>query len=306
MVQVSVITPTYNREETLPRTIESVLNQTYDKFEYIIVDDASTDKTEEVVRSYKDSRINYIKHETNLRQGAARNTGIQHANGDYVAFIDSDDEWREKKLENQVAELEERSRDWVGVYCDSTTKRNSKIKNIITDLFSYEIRTEGGEELIKDILAMQGNISAGSSLVARTTVARDIGGFDEALPRHEDLDFVLRLLKQSKLAYIDKPLVIVHESPDPPAVLVERSKDLLLNKFRKDILEIENMGYPVRKYHRFHLGRCYVKEGRFIKGIGYLAGSKASNPRQYFRLFVALVQGIKNKLYLSNRRQVNS
>ena len=294
MVHVTVITPTYNREETLPRTIESVLNQTYEDFEYIIVDDASTDNTESLVSKYDDKRIKYIKHETNRRQAAARNTGIKHAKGDYVAFIDSDDEWMAEKLKRQVSYLEGQGSEWVGAYCDSTTNRDLEIKNIITDLFPYEIRKEGREELIGDILAMQGNISAGSTLIARTVVTREIGGFDEDLPRHQDVDFVLRLLKRGEFAYIDEELVIVHESPDPPADLVAQSKEVLLNKFQSDIEAIEDRGYPVRKYHNFHLARCYIKEGKFKKGMGYLDGSRASNPRQYLRLIVAFFQGINN------------
>ncbi|KPN29439.1 glycosyltransferase AglE [Halolamina pelagica] len=297
MARVTVITPTYNREETLPRTIESVLSQTFEDFEYLIIDDASTDDTEAVVNSYDDGRIKYIKHESNMRQAAARNTGLEEANGEYVAFIDSDDEWHPRKLAEQLSVIEERDDEWVGVYCDSTTLRTSRIKDIITRLFPYEIRREGSEELMREILAMQGNISAGSSLLVRTDIARDKRGFDESLPRHEDIDFVLRLLQNGKLAYVDQELVIVHESPDPTAELVEESKKVLLNKFNNEIKRVESEGYPVRKYHRFHLARCHLRDGNIRTGIAYLRGSRASNPRQYLRLCVAAIQGGRKRLF---------
>jgi glycosyltransferase involved in cell wall biosynthesis len=249
-----------------------------------------------VVEGYEDDRIKYIRHKRNKRQAAARNTGIREANGEYIAFLDSDDEWRSEKLARQIEYISKRDSDWVGVYCDSTTQRTSYLKELVTQLFPYEVREEGSKELIRDILAMRGNISAGSSLVVRTDIAREIGGFDEDLPRHEDTDFVLRILRNGKLAYLDEELVIVHESPDPTVEQVQTSKDILLRKFQEEIDEIENEGYPVRKYHQFHLARCYFQDGRFIEGFKRLYGSKASNPRQYIRLFVSVIQGILKKI----------
>ncbi|MUV59832.1 glycosyltransferase family 2 protein [Halobacterium sp. CBA1126] len=295
MTKVSIITPTYNRGDILPRAIDSVLNQSFENFEYIVVDDASTDRTQAIVEEYEDDRIRYLRHEANRRQAAARNTGIEAANGEYVAFIDSDDEWLPKKLARQMDEISQRDNDWIGIYCDSTTQRTSRLKEVITKLFPYEVREEGREELMRDILAMQGNISAGSSLVVRTNVAREIGGFDETLPRHEDIDFVLRLLQEGNLAYLDEELVIVHESPDPTAEQIKNSKEILLDKFEEEITQIEEKGYPVRRYHQFHLARCYFQDGEFLEGIRHLSGSKASNPRQYIRLLVSLPQGLRQK-----------
>jgi len=291
MPRVSVVTPVYNRAETLPRTIDSVLEQTFEDFKYLIVDDASTDDTPEVVAAYDDPRVEYLRHETNRRQAAARNTAIERAEGEYLAFVDSDDEWHPEKLERQVDCLDGRDEEWLGVYCDSTTLRNSPLKEFVTDLFPYEIRKEGSEELMRDILAMQGNISAGSSLLVRTEAARAIGGFDETMPRHEDIDFVLRLLRRGKLAYGDEELLLIHESPDPSADLVAESKARLFEKFADDIDRIEATGYPVRKYHHFHLARCYFRDGDFRTGWRHLLGSRASNPRQHLRLIVAVLQG---------------
>src|SRR5690554_2651351 len=86
----SIIIPTYNRADIIGRTIESALNQTYDHFEVIVVDDGSTDNTAEAVEKYKDKRLSYYKKE-NAERGAARNYGAQRAKGDYVYFLDSDD-----------------------------------------------------------------------------------------------------------------------------------------------------------------------------------------------------------------------
>src|SRR6056297_2960635 len=119
MTRVSVIIPTYNRAKTLLRAIDSALAQTIDDLEVVVVDDGSTDNTESVLAAYDDPRVRPVIHETNQGANVARNTGLEHACGEYVAFLDSDDEWHPAKLERQLAVLEERSSDWIGVYCDS-------------------------------------------------------------------------------------------------------------------------------------------------------------------------------------------
>lgn len=99
---VSIITPTYNCAKFIGATIESVLNQTYQNFEMIIVDDASKDNTEEVVKSFKDKRIKYIRLSKNSGPAVARNRAMEEARGKYMAFLDSDDLWKREKLEKQI------------------------------------------------------------------------------------------------------------------------------------------------------------------------------------------------------------
>ena len=90
MPKISVIVPTYNRTRFLPISIKSILAQTFEDYEIIIVDDGSTDDTSTVVRSFSDSRIKYIR-QSNAGQAAARNTGLSHAAGEYIGFLDDDD-----------------------------------------------------------------------------------------------------------------------------------------------------------------------------------------------------------------------
>lgn len=103
---VSVIIPTYNRANLILQAVKSVLNQTYKNFEIIIVDDGSSDNTEDVINVIHDNRIRYIKHAINKGASAARNTGIREAKGKYIAFQDSDDHWLPDKLEKQVKRIE--------------------------------------------------------------------------------------------------------------------------------------------------------------------------------------------------------
>ena len=102
MEKISVIIPTYNRAKELKRSVESVLAQTYDNFELIIVDDGSKDNTQEVIASIPDERIRYIKLEQNRGAAGARNEGVRASKCDLIAFQDSDDIWREEKLERQM------------------------------------------------------------------------------------------------------------------------------------------------------------------------------------------------------------
>ena len=103
---VSVIIPTHNRGEMLRRAIDSVLSQTYKDFELIIVSDGSADETDKVIVSYTDPRIRFLKHDKSRGASAARNTGIRASIGQYIAFLDDDDEWTLDKLEVQVPVIE--------------------------------------------------------------------------------------------------------------------------------------------------------------------------------------------------------
>lgn len=99
---VSVIMPSYNTAKFIDKTIESVLNQTYQNFEIIIVDDCSTDNTDEVVANIKDERIIYIKNDKNSGAAVSRNRALREAKGRWIAFLDSDDLWEKEKLSKQI------------------------------------------------------------------------------------------------------------------------------------------------------------------------------------------------------------
>ena len=116
--KVSIILPTYNRAHIIEKAIQSVLNQTYQDFEIIIIDDGSKDDTKKIIRGFqeKDNRIKYIRFEENKGAAAARNAGIKMSKGEYITFQDSDDEWLPEKLEKQMKIIETSSENIV-VYC---------------------------------------------------------------------------------------------------------------------------------------------------------------------------------------------
>ena len=192
--------PVYNVEKFIAQAIESVLNQTFPDFELLIIDDQSPDGSIEICRSYKDSRIRIIQQE-NLGLAGARNTGIHHAKGQYIAFLDADDYWAAEKLESHLNHLH--NNPWVGIsYCPSILinengsllgiKQSPKLTNInIEDIFCRNPIGNGSAPVIRkaifNIIAFPGS----SHGEIRNWY------FDETLKQSEDIDCWLRIATES-------------------------------------------------------------------------------------------------------------
>ena len=202
LLKVSVIIPTYNGSNTILRAINSVLNQTYSNLELIIVDDCSKDNTFEVVKNVKDKRVKVLRHKKNRGGSAARNTGIKEAKGEYIAFLDDDDEWLSEKVEKQVEYLKNKESSLCkGVVCSYMILSGKKWRTVI--------QTKEGD-LREDIFLMRLSLAAGSCLMVRREVFNDIGLFNESYLRHQDMEFVLRYLRKYKLAVVREPLAKIY------------------------------------------------------------------------------------------------
>jgi glycosyltransferase involved in cell wall biosynthesis len=201
---ISVIIPTYNRAQLVGRAIQSVLDQTHDHFEVIVVDDGSADNTWEVIQGFDDGRICYIRHPDNRGGSAARNTGIGAARGQYVAFLDSDDEWLADNLIRKHKALDSAPAGAGAVY--------SKAIRELGDC-RYTVPQRGIDNRHESTVAYfceHGQlVPPGTLLVARSLV-RDVL-FDESLERHQDGDFLIRLGEVTDYLFIDEPLVIWHD-----------------------------------------------------------------------------------------------
>ena len=110
--KVSIITPSYNSERYISETIDSVINQTYENWEMLIIDDSSTDNSINIISDYcsSENRIKLIKLEENGGAAVARNRGIKEAEGRFIAFLDSDDLWHPEKLEKQLEKMVKKNR----------------------------------------------------------------------------------------------------------------------------------------------------------------------------------------------------
>lgn len=194
---VSVILPTYNRAHLIEKSIKSVLNQTFRNFELIIVDDGSNDNTTVVVKNMDDPRIKFIKCIENKGANVARNIGVEFAQGKFIAFQDSDDEWFADKLAKQVAAMEGASSLVGVVYSGYWRIQDNKKMYIPTD---DTIRLEGdiSDELLKS------NFIGTPTILVRKECFEKIGAFDERLPRFQDWDLVIRLSKYYDFRYINE------------------------------------------------------------------------------------------------------
>lgn len=275
MTGVSVVIPTYESADTLPRAIDSALAQTYGDLEVLVVDDASSDETPSVVASYDDPRVEYLAHDRNRGGSAARNTGIEAADGEYVALLDADDEWHPEKVARQVERLDSRSAEWVGAYCGVEERlpphierlRSVAPERLTSPATNVHYGKEGGAELIRDALVRPGVFGGASTLLVERETAVSMGGFDEAFPRHQDVEFLVRLLGRGKLAYVDDVLVTKHPSGRPSPDTVAESKALLFGTFPDEIARVERTGVPVTKRHQHGLARSYFMDGRFRDGV---------------------------------------
>lgn len=292
---ISVIIPTYGRPKELPRAIESVLTQTYDNLELIVVNDGSESNIETIVKEYGDSRIRYFEHETNRGGAAARNTGIMKACGELIAFLDDDDEWLPKKLEKQVRCLESKNSDWVGVYCDLEFIRDSMIKRFFDGFFPRFSGREGGKELIEYVLKRTDGIpGTASALIIETDIAREIGGFDENFDRLQDWEFIIRVLTRGKLACVNEKLVRKHDTGHISAESLKENEQRFANKFSVIINENrDNVDFT--GIQNFTLAKAYYREGDFSTGTTYLEGATMYSHRQRAALVWSILSGIKNR-----------
>lgn len=269
----SVILPTYNRSEVIGRAIESVLGQSFDDFELIVVDDCSSDRTEEIVQSYEDPRLEYISHELNRGGSAARNTGINNSVGEYIFFIDSDDTWHPTKLSRQIKYIETQPEGTVAVYClvertEGFKKHaRSKLRSLLPIGPAITEGKEGDKEIIRDILRMRFQLGGASTLGVKSDVVRQIEGFDESFERHQDWEFLIRVLKRGKISCVDERLVEKYDSGSPSAEVYDRAKTRFLEKFREEI-ERQNLDMAkVVTIHRYNLSKRYLREGQYKKAF---------------------------------------
>ena len=203
---ITVVIPTYNRIQTLPRAIESVKKQTYSNWELLIIDDGSSDRTKELIqRKYIDeSNIFFVERESSRPKGAnaCRNIGAEKGNGQYLAFLDSDDEWLPIHLEHKLKLLIDSDADFIfGAFL--INQKNRLIKN---QCFAKDNPLD-----IESYLATkQAGIRTSTFLIKRSSFLSI--KFDENLGKHQDWDFALRYCRSRDFVVNHKPTVKIHIS----------------------------------------------------------------------------------------------
>ena len=286
--KISVIIPTYNRANLLPRAIESVLKQTFTNFELIIVDDCSIDNTTEVVKEFlkKDKRIKYIRLNKNSGSAAyPRNIGIQRASGEYIAFLDSDDEWLPEKLEKQIQLFRNSSNNLGFVGCNAIVidKKSNKITEYKTPQHGYVFK----ELLVNDFILNP------SSILIKKKVFNKIGFFDENLKIGEDWDMWIRIAQWYEFDFVPQPLFKYYSHDNnitKITTLKEKEKNIeyLIKKHRKDY----ELDYRLLSIYFRKKGSASIIEGNLHKGQIFLLKSIILNPlniKSYFYLIVSFL-----------------
>ncbi len=270
MPAVSIILPFFNRAHTLHRCLTSIQAQTFQDWELIAVDDASTDGSAAVLTEACDARIRLIRHERNRGPGAARNTALAAAKGDFIALIDSDDEWMPGKLQAQIGKLRAGECDLCG--CE------------------YLLVDEKGERRVslppppsswREVLHTRCELGNGTTLVVARRVVDEIGGFDEALRLYEDWDWVLRMVQRFRYDVVREPLARIHFSGLRSA---RNFADGAEHFLRKHDAELATGGEEYRRRLRakhFEFVAASAFENReYLLGCRYLLRSFAECPRQ--------------------------
>ena len=294
---VSVVIPTYNRAQLVTEAIDSVLMQTYKDYEIIVVDDGSTDDTEQVLVPYRD-RIRYIYQE-NQGGAAARNAGIRNSKGTYIAFLDSDDLWLPSKLEKQVAVLNEYE-DIALVYsnisyCDD---RGKPIREgYDSDMFP------AGHVFEKVLLwkAMCGNLQ---TWLIKRTCFEEIGYLDMSLAMSEDRDISLRVAMKYKIYGIPEALTMVRQHTVTPRL--GRSAAEVRESYYFKVLEKlfrENGSNPIiaknkkklKAGYYFYAGKNYLREKNVAVARNRFWLTIVNNPFQLkvYMYFLATLTGTK-------------
>lgn len=268
MTRVSIIIPTYNRAMSIGRTIQSALNQTYKDFELIIVDDNSSDNIHEILSTYDDSRIKYIKHHTNRGAPAARNTGIKNSNGEFIALLDDDDEWLPQKLEKQI-KLFDSTKKTVGMVYGGYEIVNNTGKVVKTLLPSKK-----GD--LFHVLLKSNVIGSPTNLIKRECFEK-IHYCDESLKSCQDWDLWLKIAKNYEIEYVPEILARYNLSDssisrNSDSVLIGHKQ--ILSKYCFDIRKD-------RKIHTFHLqniGIYYAYQQEYTQALKYLKMAFIVNP----------------------------
>lgn len=222
--KISVIIPVFNRRREVLRAVASALAQTLPPAEIVIVDDASTDGTAEAIAALQEPRIRIMRHAHNRGAAAARNTGIEAAQGDWIALLDSDDEWVPRKLALQLAALDRAPADTLA----------GVTGYVIHDYRTGEQRSfyPTVRDASLDALLWGCSLGLGSTLLARRQAFSEVGLLDPELPRLEDWEWLMRYLPAHRLGVLPEALTIVHKGGDPSVARVAAALSRIREKHR--------------------------------------------------------------------------
>lgn len=286
MSKVSVIIPTYNAPEYLVRAVDSVLNQTYQDYEIIIVDDGSDQRTKEMLSPYMEQfpSICYI-YQDNKGPAAARNRGIAASSGEYIAFLDHDDIWLPNKLEVQMKLFRDQPN--VGlVYC--------RFKYLYEDSGIIEAdRRECCSGKVLERFLRENYIPTTSLVIVRSECFSKCGGLDESLRIVDDYEFYIRIARHYEVAYSDEYLVLWRRHADSmSSAAMEMTENAI--RMRRKLLLSDSLTYRQKR-----IVRDALKSDYWELGYRLLAAENLKEARKSF-LKVLPHEMVRSSLYLAS------
>lgn len=272
---ISVIIPVYNREKFIKESMISVINQTYKNFELIIYNDGSTDKTDESIKKvcklYPSYKIKYINSPNNKGPSFARNRGVEIANGEYIAFLDSDDLWLKNKLSTQIKYMIDNN--WQICQTEEIWIRNGKRVNP-----QQKHKKHSGYIFDK---ALKLCIVSPSAVMMKKYIFYEFGGFDETLPACEDYDLWLKISSKYPIYLIEKKLVIKrggHEDQLSKKIpCLDKYRIYSLDKILKGNLTTEQKKLAIEELNR----KCLIYINGLLKRGKKNEAEEIENIRKY-------------------------
>lgn len=268
-IEFSIILPTYNRAYTLWQAIQSVIAQTYPFWELIIIDDASTDQTEKLVKLFTDPRVKYFKLKKNIGPASARNRGLAKAQNDYIAYIDSDNQWHKDYLE-VVANTFKKFPSKVLTYCkknyrltienDKTRKTTSLRDEWTNHKKFFDLKRLWQRKIIIDT----------NTLAHRKNILKKVGNWDAKLDFWEDFEFTLRVSDKypDGIIYINRTLVDYEQTLDL------KDRDKIFKKWEKAerLIYQKHKNHPMMEHQQWYPPKIAYKSTENI--IKFLTSKK--------------------------------
>nr|WP_154324761.1 glycosyltransferase family 2 protein [Pantoea sp. 201603H] len=279
---ISIVIPTYNRADIILNTIASVTNQTYKNIEIFIIDDASTDNTKEIMAAVSDPRVHFISLEKNTGGARPRNEGIERSSGEFIALLDSDDEWLPNKLESQYQFLIKKEG------CKRVCM-TAKINKRSEGQYIRRNKDVSKYSSIMEFLLL-GNDFQTSTLLLDTEIAKS-AKFDPELRKHQDWDFALRLEENgADFYYHDEPLTIYDDSES----IARISSD---GKREKSLIWLEKIKLRVPDYIYFGFYAKIIADGYLLS-----SGEKRKGIAIYLNLLFSGKIKVSHFMTMMNER----
>ena len=298
---ISVVIPTHNRVNLLPRAIKSVQNQTVKDVEIIVVSDGSTDGTDALMHEFErqDKRIRFISYSPGRNGNYARNQGVLASKGEFIAFLDDDDEWLPSKLEQQLMLFE--SDKSIGLVYTGTHVI------YVDEKIEYDSNPKSHGDLSKDIL-FSNCIGSTTTVMVRTSLLKETGGFDENLPAIQDYDLWIRICQKTKVGVVSSALVNYYNYRSSTQVSSNTSKykdsySYLNDKYASLLSQLSKK----EKQKRFAniqngLGKRELRNGSKNRAIRcYLSSLKYEFRKKTLIYIILACLGYKNVLKLRKR-----